>query len=110
MLESRLRALIRASKRGPTYPPGGLENGVKVFVGDMQHFFDMDVLDEMSDTSLTTCYLMWERVAVHSKDADERLKRIKKGIRITILPMTEQPFEEQTSSTNIVSLFGNPNT
>ncbi len=107
MLESRLRALVRASKRGPMYSSEALENGVKVFFGDMEHFFDMEVLEDMSDTSLTSCYLIWEMVAVRSKDADERLKRIKKGIRITILPMIDQPFEE-AASTNIVSLFGSP--
>lgn len=104
MLESRLRAIIRGTKRGSAYKNESLNNAVKVFAEDILVYISIEVLDDMSDSTLLANYLMWELIAIKTPDPDERLRRVRKCLRLTLLPLTDQ-LEDDDAPTNIVSLF-----
>lgn len=104
MLESRLRAIIRATKRGAAYRDESLNNAVKVFAEDILVYISIELLDDMSDATLLANYLIWEVIAIKTPDPDERLKRVRKCLKLTLLPFTNQ-LENDDAPTNIVSLF-----
>ena len=104
MLESRLRAIIRGTKRGTAYSTEALNNAVKVFAVDIQEYISVDLLDDMTDATLLANYLMWEMIAIKFLDPDERLKRVRRSLKVTLLPLTVLP-EEEPAPSNIVSLF-----
>jgi len=107
MLESRLRAIIRGTKRGIAYPNETLNNAVKVFAVDMLEYVSIELLEDMSDSTLLSTYLTWEMTAVKILDPDERLKRVRKCLKVTLLPFSTQ-LEEESTPSNIVSLFSKP--
>lgn len=104
MLESRLRAIIRSTKRGEAYSDEALNNAIKIFAVDIQEYISIDLLDDMTDATLLSNYLTWEMIAVKFLDPEERLKRIRKSLKVTLLPLTVLP-EEEPAPSNIVSLF-----
>ena len=57
-------------------------------------------------TLLLDNYLSWEMIAMKTPDPDERLKRVRKSLKLTLLPFTDQ-LEDDDAPTNIVSLFSN---
>lgn len=104
MLNSRLRAIIRGTTRGESYSDTALNNAIKVFSSDILEYISIELLDEMSDAVLLSSYLVWEMIAVKVTDPEQRLKQIKKNIRVTLLASLEQSNTEKPPS-NIVSLF-----
>ncbi len=64
MLESRLRAIIRGTKRGAAYKNESLNNAVKVFAEDILIYISIELLDDMSDSTLLANYLTWEMIAI----------------------------------------------
>ena len=104
MLESRLRAIIRGTKRGAAYQNESLNNAVKVFAEDILIYISSEVLDDMSDSTLLANYLAWEMIAMKTPDPDERLKRVRKSLKLTLLPFTDR-LKDDDAPTNIVSLF-----
>ncbi|WP_205340498.1 hypothetical protein [Denitrificimonas caeni] len=107
MLESRLRAIIRGTKRGTAYPNETLNNAVKVFAVDMLEYLSIELLEDMSDSTLLSTYLAWEMIAVKVLDPDERLKRVRQCLKVKISPFSTQ-LEEASTPSNIVSLFSKP--
>lgn len=107
MLESRLRAIIRRTKRGAAYRDEALNNAVKVFSEDILMYVSIELLDDMSDATLLASYLTWEVIAIKTPDPDERLKRVRKSLRLTLLPFID-PIESDDTPSNIVSLFSKP--
>lgn len=104
MLKSRLRAIIRGTKRGASYSDGVLNNAIKVFSSDMLEYISIELLNEMSDSALLSNYLMWEMIAVKVTEPEQRLKHIRKNLKITMLPLIK-PSSGETFPTNIVNLF-----
>lgn len=105
MLESRLRAIIRKTKRGNAYTDGSLNNAIKVFTDDILQFISIEILDDMPDSTLYSTYLAWETMAIKHQDPDQRIKHIKKGMKIILMPSLVDSEDELAETTNIVSLF-----
>lgn len=55
-------------------------------------------------TLLLDNYLSWEMIAMKTPDPDERLKRMRKSLKLTLLPFTDR-LKDDDAPTNIVSLF-----
>ena len=104
MLNSRLRAIIRGTKRGAAYSDRALNNAIKVFSNDILEYISIELLNEMSDSVLLSNYLTWELIAVKVTDPEQRLKQVRKNLRVSLLSSVVQP-EVQTLPSNIVSLF-----
>lgn len=68
MLKSRLRAIIRKTKRGNAYSDGSLNNAITVFTDDLLQFISIEILEDMPDSTLYSTYLAWETMAIkHTK-------------------------------------------
>lgn len=104
MLKSRLRAIIRGTKRGASYSDIALDNAIKVFSSDILEYISIELIDEMSDSALLSNYLMWEMIAVKVTEPEQRLKHIRQNLKVTLLPIIQQSSNERPS-TNIVSFF-----
>ncbi len=105
MLESRLRAIIRKTKRGNAYSDGSLNNAIKVFTDDILQFISIEILDDMPDSTLYSTYLAWETMAIKHQDPEQRIKHIRKGMKIILMPSLVESEDEPAETTNIVSLF-----
>lgn len=104
MLNSRLRAIIRGTKRGAAYSDRALNNAIKVFSNDILEYISIELLNEMSDSVLLSNYLTWEVIAVKVTDPEQRLKQVRKNLRVSLLSSVAQP-ESHMLPSNIVSLF-----
>lgn len=105
MLKSRLRAIIRKTKRGNAYSDGSLNNAITVFTDDLLQFISIEILEDMPDSTLYSTYLAWETMAIKHQDPAQRIKHIRKGMKIILMPSLVEVEDGPAASTNIVSLF-----
>lgn len=104
MFESRVRGIMRATKRGTSYKSGVLENRVKIFSDEILAYLNIELLNDMSDSEILYSFISWEEIANKTPDPEERLLRFRKSIKINIIPFTGI-LDDKSESNNIINLF-----
>lgn len=108
ILENRLRALIRTTTRGKSYPDQSLSIGVKVFLKDILILVNPLVLGTLTDDMLINNYFCWEKIMFDNQDDPQaRLNELIECLQVTIVPgMTKKELEtEIKAKSTIVNLF-----
>lgn len=107
-LENKLRALLRTTERGKSYPEDSLSIGVQVFLKDMNTLLNPIILRTFTDNMLINNYFCWEEIMFKNQDnPPHRIAELAESLQVTIVPnMTKKQIEEEVNKTvKVVDLF-----